>query len=363
MFTLIPVPRKPKSYLDAIKIVAIFMVIFNHTDSFYAHMELLSQPLHWLTMGHSMIIGTAVPLFFMCSGATLLGREEPMDRLFLHRVLRFVVILALVSILIYVENNGTDNLDLRDFFMRLYRNGVSYHLWYMYSYISFLIMLPLLRKIARGMNTGIMLLLVASAVLTETLPIVDYFIFHGENSHTSHFYLLASCNYLLFPMCGYYLDNVLPKEKLSVDALFVLFMGTLFSIWISCLLMDARSRLEGGWSTANMGTYINTFTLFPAIFLFCAFKRLFVDRKLPSFLVKLLSILSSCTFGVYLFEGIFRRHTRFVYEALYEKTGAYAANWIHALCSLIAGLACVFLWKCLTGLIRAAVLKAFPGRK
>ena len=40
----------------------------------------------------------AVPLFFMTSGALLLGREETYGQLLKHRVLRFAEVLLFVSV-------------------------------------------------------------------------------------------------------------------------------------------------------------------------------------------------------------------------------------------------------------------------
>lgn len=130
-----------------------------------------------------------------------------------------------------------------------------------------------------------------------------------------------------------------------------LFLMLLF-MTVSCILMDARSSLEGGWNTSNMGAYINTFTVFPALAVFAFVKKISMMHPCSAKTAKLLSVLSSCTFGMYLFMGIFRRETMFVYDALRPKTGAYAADWIHTLVIVLAGMVCVLIWKCLTGFLK-----------
>ena len=74
--------KQRKLHLEMIRIIAVFLVIFNHTDGFIYYIETTNR-LTWLfSLGMAGICRIAVPLFFMVSGALLLDREESVKDLF-----------------------------------------------------------------------------------------------------------------------------------------------------------------------------------------------------------------------------------------------------------------------------------------
>lgn len=72
-----PGNRRSKVYLEVMRIIAICLVVFCHmsayTDGF---VQTLESPAGWLHAFECLLARTAVPLFFMISGALLLGRRE-----------------------------------------------------------------------------------------------------------------------------------------------------------------------------------------------------------------------------------------------------------------------------------------------
>ena len=65
--------------LDFMRIFAILLVIFNHTDNRGFYRFLTDDPgtfLYWFNLFFSILCKAAVPLFFMISGALLLNKEE-----------------------------------------------------------------------------------------------------------------------------------------------------------------------------------------------------------------------------------------------------------------------------------------------
>ena len=68
-----------KSYLDVLRNIAIFMVLFNHTGSkgFAIFTTVAPQSVsYWIYLFGAIFIKIAVPIFFMISGALLLEREN-----------------------------------------------------------------------------------------------------------------------------------------------------------------------------------------------------------------------------------------------------------------------------------------------
>ncbi len=69
---------KRRYYIDILRILACFMVVFNHFDlGFYAfHNKQQGTVSYWLLLAFSVFCKFAVPLFFMISGALLLKKRR-----------------------------------------------------------------------------------------------------------------------------------------------------------------------------------------------------------------------------------------------------------------------------------------------
>ena len=85
-----------KYHIDIIKIFAIFMVIYNHTGDFgfLAYQQGGPVLVQMIQMIPSIVCKTAVPLFYMCTGALLLGKEERIKALWKNRVLKYAFVLV-----------------------------------------------------------------------------------------------------------------------------------------------------------------------------------------------------------------------------------------------------------------------------
>ena len=68
---LIKIPRAPKVYLDVVKLLAIVLVVFNHSGSngYKMYLDVAQGPVQHLLLFASAFVKIAVPLFFMASGA------------------------------------------------------------------------------------------------------------------------------------------------------------------------------------------------------------------------------------------------------------------------------------------------------
>ena len=68
---------KRKIYLDFLRIIAIFMVLFNHTGTsgFVLFTVTQRSALYPFYLFNAILIKIAVPLFFMISGVLLLGKN------------------------------------------------------------------------------------------------------------------------------------------------------------------------------------------------------------------------------------------------------------------------------------------------
>lgn len=203
-----------KVYLEAVRIIAVLLVIFNHTDgSFY-----YTLPCNIVTYLYSLILTVicrmAVPLFFMVSGALLLAKEESLSDLFKKRIARMAMVLVAVSLLYYSFDMARGRIEAPgagDFLSRLAGNGIRESFWFLYTYICALLLLPFFRKAAPYLNKRLILYLVGlKAVFDLILPLIGL-ITGAAFSFDAGF--VSGCYYYMF--LGYYLNREGEKEAVG----------------------------------------------------------------------------------------------------------------------------------------------------
>lgn len=91
-----------KLYLEAIRIIALFFVMYNHSSAYmdFADKNGIGYGISFFL---SMICKSAVPLFFIISGVLLLGKNESFSDILRKRVFRYIVLIILFSFLCYIK--------------------------------------------------------------------------------------------------------------------------------------------------------------------------------------------------------------------------------------------------------------------
>lgn len=356
---LISIPKRPIAYLDVIKLFAILMVVFNHSggSGYKLYVEVMNEPVHSMLMAFSALIKIAVPLFFMASGALMLRREESFGKILTKRVLKFVFVLLAVSFVFYYDSHAAkEPLSVQDFCIHVLKNDLSVHLWYLYSYICYLLMLPFLQKLAKQMRTQDYLLMIVIYQVMQLLPVMDYAIFKGSAVHTSYISFFMAETYVVYPLLGYWIDSC-GEEEDREETIYILVFLSILSIAATCALTQWRYSLDGAWTNANTEAYMGRLSVIPAITVFYAMKKLFTARPVTMRTAKVLFVLGSCTFGVYLFDPKWRYFTQQIRWSLTPVIGSYFASHVQTLCACILGLAVTFVYKCAVGVITLAARK------
>lgn len=297
-----------KTYLDAMRIFAAFLVVFNHAEGFHLFMtqEADGSIASWLRVMVSVLTKINVPLFYMISGALLLGREESYALLFRKRIARFLAVLLLFSAVLYaVDNPG--NYDAIEFVYALFHGDVNLSYWFLYAYLGFLFALPFLRKIAGRLRfADIVFLFVLRGYFYSVIPICRYW----EQLHgiaplilRSDFSLpFSAYDILFYPLVGYYAANVLPLEKLGRKELAacvaVLLGGTMISS-----VVTYHEGICGEFTQNYLGLF--TYSSTAAVFLIARYAFSHISIK-PG-IGRVLAVAGSLTFGVYLLEPLLNR--------------------------------------------------------
>lgn len=143
--------KERKAYLDALRILAFAFVVFNHVAG--QSMRLYEGVGGAVALFMLYISKSAIPLFLMVSGATMLGREEPYAKT-AKRLIRIVLVLVLASLFYYGMYCLLTPAPFvfSAFFDRLYHYQMSNSLWYLYAYIGLLLMLPILQRMTAALG-------------------------------------------------------------------------------------------------------------------------------------------------------------------------------------------------------------------
>ena len=169
-----------------------------------------------------------------------------------------------------------------------------YHMWYLYVMVGLYLITPILKVIIKKEHQQLIKYLLGLAIIfTFVIPLVNYFFQIVVESisitkliNKVHFEMIGS--YLTYYILGWYVTNFEVKHKKVIYALGVL--STVFTI----LMTQITKNYDFFYDTSLITILLLSVAIF--IFIFDYSKKL----KLKDTTIKLLSILSKLTFGVYL---------------------------------------------------------------
>lgn len=286
-------------YLDFLRIIAAFLVIFNHTKGYLLYKEGMANTSNFISMVLAMITRINVPIFFMISGILLFSKDETISNILKKRVLRFLIIILFFSFFVYLfENNG--NFKFLNFFTKLYSGEIANIYWFLYDYLGFLLLLPFIKKIVVNFKSSdYKYIIFLHFIVSTLLPIIAYIFYNFNHTSISSGLKLAMASEraIFYPIIGFYLSK-LPLEKITPKYLIKLFILSILSITIECLL-TYHQGVNFGYSQ----NFVMLFDYILAIFVFLLIRYLFEKKEIfknrKNFLSEL-SYIGTLTFGMYL---------------------------------------------------------------
>ena len=292
-----------KTYLDILRVLASFLVCYNHTPGFHLFLE--QEPsgsiLSWVNVILSVLTIVDIPLFFLISGALLLGREESYGTLLRKRVWRCAVLLVSASAVMYWMKFA-DERSISGFLYALLRQQINPSYWYLYAYIGYLLAVPFLRKIAPALRgKDIAYLVLTRVLLTTVLSGLNFLLGCGGLGQIpvpSDIQLpFAAFDFLFYPLIGYYLANLFPMDRVggkqAAACAAIVAVGSLYSAVITYL---------EGMTTGFTQNYLGLCNYSTAICVFIILRWLAEHCRIPHRMCRFFSIASSVTLGIYLFE-------------------------------------------------------------
>lgn len=291
--------KERKYYLELLRVIAIVLVMYNHSPAFMSFQS-QSGAEYGISLFLSMLCKGAVPIFFMISGTLLLGKDESIRDVFKKRVLKILLALLVFSFLYYMKLvlKGEMTFSLLAFFKIILTQPIFLPYWYMYSYLAFLVLLPLLRPIAKHMTRELTLYLIALqlifGVLLQVLGYEAGWWYCGYFDLTSVFHVT-----IFYPLVGYGLDHTMDENTVGNKWLL------LFNLLLPIAAMGSGVLVEHDY--AKNGVYSEFFLGFAvsavAILLFWDAKVLFTIVSPSQWFKKAISFMGDKVFGMYLLDG------------------------------------------------------------
>lgn len=362
MSELTIINSKKTTYIEILRIIAILLVIFNHTLNYgYMHFttyEVGSAP-YWFFMPFSVMTGINTPIFLMISGMLLLGKqEETFSYVLKKRIPKYLVALFLYSLFYYlcdIEFRLND-FSCKDFLTGLYSGTISVPAWFLYLYLAFLLILPVLRKVARNMNgKEFLYIAVIYLVFQALLPILQFLI-GGEQLTVNTDIRPLPILYMAFicPVTGYYLGVVL--KEIKSKQLFIFFFLFVLSVLLTCFMTHYMISTTNRTDPVSIEYFYETTRVFRAAFIFLLIRKVFEGKEIPNSINNLILLAGSSVFGIYLLEQFFRVILFSIYIKLSSVIPCFLAVLVYVLSVFIFCLITVLLFKLPFFLIRTQSL-------
>lgn len=333
-----------KCHLDLLRIIAIWLVIFNHTAErgFSLFSIAWESNFRIVYLFVSVTCKIAVPIFWMVSGALLLGKEEDIQKLYKKRVLRFVFIIFFFSMLQYLYSIRTDisAFSISVFLKNLYTRGAGTTYWYLYAYLAYLMMLPFLRKMVVLMKSwDYIYLMLLSFIVVGILPTMQEIVWGGTVRYYPAFSIaLVTSGNILYPLIGYYIEN-LAKEEINKKAFCLWLLAAVAGILVSCVMVSIQYSHIGEWNeiVANQ-EFLNCYIMLPAVAVVYGIKLWFKSHGFKEHTTYIIKRLGETVFSVMLLENIIREQTVWIYNMFYPYLRTFISTCIWVSCVWIIGI-------------------------
>lgn len=311
--------NKRIAYFDLLNITAAFCVIAMHCNGI---VHTFSNTIAWKeSLMVEVLAYWAVPVFFMLSGATLLGYEKKYDTktFFLRRIKKTVFPFLIWSVIACFDQvrrgvYSFSDFSVSDFISRILLCRFESVYWFFIPLFAVYLAIPVLSCIIQSNEKYLQYMLGCGFVTVSVFPFLCN-AFHIE--YNASFTLPVAGGNVFLVLLGYWLS----RKEMSKKVRYVVYIMGLVgatSRYVSTLYMSS----EEGINKVFWG-YQNWPCVFLSVAVFVAFKSIQWEKILKIPLVETMVIkLANVSFGVYLVH-------MFVLRILQSISGAnvYGVKW------------------------------------
>lgn len=325
-----------KLHIEWIRIIAIIMVVLNHSDLFYTFYTNTDNAITFLgSLFVSAICKVNVPLFIMITGALLIPKAESWQIIVKKRIVRIFTVLFVCSVMIYMLECflwHQETFSVGNFIDLFLRQEIQISYWYLYEYIGILLLIPILGFMLRSMDSNTMKYCVNLALFIKVG--IEFVNFFTDYNLPFGFFLINDS--VFYVIMGYYLENRMEDCEYDAVSYKKIILVQIGCILTTMLLVIADKKIYGAWheGVLSMLTPISTVCIYMLL------KKSCFHEKENNF-SRWIRFLGSCTFGVYLIERIGQRIFLNFYIWLCNKTFGLLACSVYVICILGFGFAVI----------------------
>lgn len=332
---------KRQVYFDVLRIIAILCVLFNHSgESGYFIFTLTDNvPVQIISIIVSSLSKMGVPLFFMISGALLLKKEETLKELYLKRVLRYIIIIFVFCGLHYCYLCRLEDIpfDLKEMIRRTTTGQIQTSYWFLYSYLGFLVSLPLLRKIAKSFSANDYVYLIGLYVAGVGIFGLLARTFIGQIV----VYIPFAVDVLAYPLLGYFFAEAIPADKENMRTVSLMILLAFVGLFLNAAITKYDNFLFKGWNESGLSAFV----ILPTIATFYITKYLFHHITVPTVLQNIICAMGSCTFGVYVLECYIKAYIGPYLQRALAFLPYMVENMLYIVLIMLAGCGVTFILK------------------
>lgn len=253
----------------------------------------------------TILAEAAVPLFWAVSGACLLNKDESVFKV-LKRVARIVVIIVIVSFIYYLNDviMSDKQFRIKEFIWLTITDNTCFHLWYLYAYIGFLLLLPFLRSIAKHISLAEVRYLLALNLLVVVFIPFGLFLIYKQDYSINHNFISSlwmTNQVVIFPLIGYFCEQK-PVDEIKHKDLAIILGTTFLAIIIVIIMVTYRASVTGVLSEQDQ-TFLHDANIFIVVAVFLAFKKIGTIKVFKNkTLNKGVNTVGEAVFGIYLFH-------------------------------------------------------------
>lgn len=289
-------------YVDLLRVTAAFSVVLLHVAAGNWGNAALGT-YEWNVFNfYDSLARFSVPIFVMVSGMFLLNPDKHVSckDIYSKYILRIITAFISWSFLyaIYTNISNYDTFNKQEF-IKSFIFG-HYHLWYLYMIVGLYIITPLLRKIVTDKKATEYFLLL-SLIFTFILPItIKLFSLIDLDLFIKKFDLHFIVGYVGYYIGGYYINNYeFNKNKRNI-----IYIAGVLGLVCTYVFTHILS-LQTGKADSTFYSYFSPNVMIVSIALFLFFKYEVSKIKFNQSAVKIIYMLSECSFRIYLVHDFF----------------------------------------------------------
>lgn len=284
-----------KTSFDFLRIVAAIMVVMLHVAASKWH-AMLPDRTEWMAMNfYDCLVRSAVPVFFMLSGAFMLKKDISCKTLYLKKILPLMLIYLAWSFLYAIDGIGFANIHTVDIeYIVTATINSHFHLWFIPVLIGIYMLQPILRAVVDYKDgTYVKYLLVVFVLLGIVRSTLLLFVTDTNAIALLTRITVELTSYAGYVVLGYYLANMHKKQYKP----WMLLLGFILVVFVTASICQMDALQKGRPDGLLYGEFTIA-TFLEAVCLFLFFKNLKCNYSFRT--KKVIYQIASWTFGIYL---------------------------------------------------------------